>query len=541
MKRTIEERTENADQLYRNAKLVMPNNDDSETSTKAKVPLILVHKDDNISDNDANSSNEKLTEQYNSGNGMKFADVAQMYFEDVSDDETTDNESNTLTTTCSKLKRRKDGSKKERLDDIDEEEKEIDHFQITEFEKNSSPSSLSPCTSDTSLDDSTITVDVTADEPEKYKKTEELSILVPKSELAEFIETNSNGNGLRNEISDEDHDNLFTLSNKSSIIDGEQQDQINGYSINISEESDRTLILRKYLNEYENQIRTRKKPPNDPKQLTEFKSVKHNYYYKEHSNDETEANVEDESDKPPKMHKNIGNPLKTEDSDEDAESLPSFICSTTEPLIETSVESTFRFKASSNYPHEHTVSPNTSNEGEASLTTTSFKSQAMTDAEIEKLQTDFEEVRNQSQTFEHIGALAQTMATKEWVECGEYLNNQLKNVTRVGKTWPTFIEDKGISELSIIYQLFSIYESKFFKKSKKLIERYSSGKVERMSKSTKLVHVLTEMTGWSQLLSWEDRIRAYVYELCNLGNVSSNSSLGPSYVRIFQGANGPAS
>ncbi|KAI3383898.1 hypothetical protein SNEBB_003460 [Seison nebaliae] len=157
----------------------------------------------------------------------------------------------------------------------------------------------------------------------------------------------------------------------------------------------------------------------------------------------------------------------------------------------------------------------------------------MTDEEVEELKSQFEESRSQSTTFGGISNLVQTITSKNWIECGDFLRNCLKDVTNIGELWPMFTLNKGKSELTIIYQLFSIYESKFYGQMKRFVAHYSAGKDGRlndMSDSLKPLYTLTQMDGWKQLCNWEEQIRCYVNELCTSGTISSVNSLGPSYV-----------
>ncbi|KAI3389874.1 hypothetical protein SNEBB_005550 [Seison nebaliae] len=157
----------------------------------------------------------------------------------------------------------------------------------------------------------------------------------------------------------------------------------------------------------------------------------------------------------------------------------------------------------------------------------------MTDEDIEELKSEFEQTRSETTTFVGINNLVQAIASDKWVKVGNFLETHLKDVTEVSELWPIFRLGKAKSELTIIYQLFSIYESKFFEKMKKFSTYYSPNDVDRlneMSDSMKLLYVLTQMEGWKEFCLWEEHIRVYINELCHSGTINSVSSLGPSYV-----------
>ncbi|KAI3384458.1 hypothetical protein SNEBB_009144 [Seison nebaliae] len=157
--------------------------------------------------------------------------------------------------------------------------------------------------------------------------------------------------------------------------------------------------------------------------------------------------------------------------------------------------------------------------------------QPMTDKEVEELESEFEESRSEATTFHSISNLVQAITSDKWVEVGNFLTTHLKEAVNVAELWPIFSLNKGKSELTIIYQLFSIYESQFFEQMKKFSVHYSSNNhIKEISGRMKLLHMLTQMDGWKQFCSWEEDIRRYINEICDTGSINSVSSLGASYV-----------
>ncbi|KAI3385145.1 hypothetical protein SNEBB_007964 [Seison nebaliae] len=609
MKQTIEERVAHLTYTanhFRDATLIVSNKDgDGEVSHKIKIPLVLIHKKDKESQANANynasaqNGGEIGGDSSNETNELRFADVAQMYFEDVpkvkklrkeaivltcvrlkdeegDGDETNSQNSDTHIDTESRNETNSqkgvmvdvvdegknscdDGEKSDGDDDEKSNDDETTDGRENEQENDicdydnkpaantelSNPETVISLTFKSSSDSPTPldkSFGIKAI-PTKYKKTDDLSNYIPKSGMAKIIEQKLNVNRVEKESSESEeseNQSIIFLSDKSSSTDDEEDDQISNSS---SHQTDKRLMVRKHLNDYSDNEETRVRRHESGTEVTcDFKIVKRkNYHYtqEKETDNEIKVNPYEEIEGVGGFDGRTQTTSKTDDSDEDAETLPTVIDSQVESHksnIKLPIQSTHRYNSSSAYPRQFTLSPNESLEEETSVSLSSFKSDEMTDEAIEKLDSDFEDIKNQSQTFPHIGALVQTMAAKEWVNCGEFLRGHLNHITNIGKMWPVFIENKGISELSIIYQMFSIYESKFFKKTKKLAEHCSAGNTDihnKKSDTMKLVYKLTRMPGWIQLCSWENQIRGYIDELCSSGSISSHSSLGPSYVRIF--------
>ncbi|KAI3388758.1 hypothetical protein SNEBB_000131 [Seison nebaliae] len=159
----------------------------------------------------------------------------------------------------------------------------------------------------------------------------------------------------------------------------------------------------------------------------------------------------------------------------------------------------------------------------------------LTDTENEKLESDFEETRNSTTTFKGIGSLVRAITSKKWIRCGEFLRLNLNDATDIGELWPIFRPNKGLSELTVLYQIFSIYDSKFFKKMKNFTANSNgtsnnTSHLDDMSGNRRLLYVLSQMEGWKDFCSWEQQIRCYIEELCRTGSINSNTSLGASYV-----------
>ncbi|KAI3384026.1 hypothetical protein SNEBB_010846 [Seison nebaliae] len=212
----------------------------------------------------------------------------------------------------------------------------------------------------------------------KYNKTEDFSSYIPKSQLETKIDQKSNGNRFeeKNSNSEEsDNRSIIFLSDKSSSTDDEDNDHSTQIFNVSSEKTNKILMLKNFLNDCSDNKQTRKRRNESDNEVTcDSKITKYQQYHYTQEEIDNEIKI---------------NPYEEiERIDEDAETLPTIIDSKGESPVRNfklPIQSTTCYNSSSAYPQQYSLNPNLSIEEETFVSVSSFKSQQMTEEEIEKL------------------------------------------------------------------------------------------------------------------------------------------------------------